>query len=292
MLLIRLFEERLLELFSRGFIAGTTHACIGQEADAVAVMRSLEKGDVIFSNHRCHGHYLARFDDPLGLLAEIMGRVGGICGGRGGSQHLYRENFYTSGVQGGFAPISVGMALAEKLKGSGAIAVAFIGDGTLGQGVVYESLNLASLLKVPLLIVIENNAYAQTTPLAENLAGSISERVKAFGISCGLSEGADVEALTARFSEVVEQVRRTCAPHVEVIDTYRLCAHSKGDDYRDADELLRRRELDPLCLLENRLPPGLAPSIRGEIAQRLDAVEETVRALPEAPLCQTLIQRG
>ncbi|HZK81610.1 MAG TPA: thiamine pyrophosphate-dependent dehydrogenase E1 component subunit alpha, partial [Humisphaera sp.] len=164
MALVRAFEERVLALFAQGELTGTTHTSLGQEAVAVGVLSQITREDIVFSSHRCHGHYLAFFDEPDGLMAELMGRATGLCGGIGGSQHLQRGNFYTNGVQGGIVPCAAGMALAEKLKKSGKIAVVFLGDGTLGEGVVYETLNLASLWGLPLLFIVEANGFAQSTP--------------------------------------------------------------------------------------------------------------------------------
>ena len=131
---IRRFEESLLDLFDRGLLNGTTHACIGQEADAVAIMEHLGGDDHVFSNHRCHGHFLARTGDALGLMAEIMGKPEGVCGGIGGSQHLCAPGFMSNGVQGGIVPNAAGIALAKQLDGSAGLSVVFIGDGTLGEG--------------------------------------------------------------------------------------------------------------------------------------------------------------
>src|SRR4051812_12826051 len=184
MVVIRRVEETLLELASGGELVGTTHTYIGQEAGGVGVIDHLDPAlDVVFSNHRCHGHYLAYTDDVVGLFAEVMGRTGGVCGGKGGSQHLYRGNFYTNGVQGSIVPVATGIALAEQRKRSGAVVTVFLGDGTLGQGAVYECMNLAALWGLPLLFVIENNHYAQTTPLELAVAGSITARPEAFGIA-------------------------------------------------------------------------------------------------------------
>src|SRR3989337_2518710 len=183
MYFIRRFEETLLDLFGQGKLVGTTHTYIGQEADAVGVISHLDpERDVVFSNHRCHGHYLAFADDPFGLMCEVMGKGPGVCGGKGGSQHLCRGNFYSNGVLGSIVPVATGIALAEKKKGSGAVSTVFLGDGTLGEGVSYESLNMASLWRLPVLFVVENNRYAQTTPIALNLAGEIAPRFRAFGI--------------------------------------------------------------------------------------------------------------
>ncbi|MEJ2171008.1 MAG: thiamine pyrophosphate-dependent enzyme, partial [Desulfobacterales bacterium] len=141
MRLIRSVEERLLDLFSVGLLSGTVHTCIGQEASAVGLINALDATkDLIFSNHRAHGHYIVYTDDIEGLIAEVMGKKTGACGGIGGSQHLCKRNMYTNGVQGGMVPSAVGAALAEKLKHSKAICVVFLGDGTMGQGTVYEGM--------------------------------------------------------------------------------------------------------------------------------------------------------
>ena len=132
-LLVRAVEERLLELFAQGRLHGTVHTCVGQEWTGVAVAEFLLSGDFVFSNHRCHGHFLARTDDVEGLIAEVMGKQTGVCGGRGGSQHLCRDGFFSNGIQGGIVPVSAGLALSKHLKGTGNITVVFIGDGTLGH---------------------------------------------------------------------------------------------------------------------------------------------------------------
>lgn len=239
---IRKFEEQVLDLFSAGKLVGTTHTSLGQEANAVGVLAHLTDRDIVVSNHRCHGHYLVRTGDADGLLAEMMGLPEGVCGGRGGSQHLHARNFYTNGVQGNLVPVAAGMAWAQP---PGAIVVAFIGDGTLGQGVVYETFNLMALWGLPLLVVVENNRIAQTTPVERHLAGSFVGRATAFGLDAGEIESSDVEALYAHFGPIVAKVRSR-RPHVEVIHTYRLGPHSKGDDTRTEAELAEARAHDPL----------------------------------------------
>jgi hypothetical protein len=150
MFFIRRFEETLLDLFSLGKLVGTTHTYIGQEANAIGLIDHLDPDvDTIFSNHRCHGHYLAFTDDAFGLLCEVMGKAPGVCGGKGGSQHLCKGNFYSNGVLGSIVPVATGIALAEKRKGTGRGLDVFLGDGTLGEGVTYESLNIASLWQLP-----------------------------------------------------------------------------------------------------------------------------------------------
>lgn len=287
MMLIRKFEERLQDLFARGLLFGTTHPYIGQEAVAVGVISALEEGDIIFSNHRGHGHFLAYSQDVDGLMAELMGKETGVCGGRGGSQHLHLRDFYSNGVQGGIVPIATGMAFAEKLKGSGRIAVAFLGDGTLGQGAVYESLNIASLWQLPILYVVENNLYAMSTHVSAAVAGCLSDRGRAFGIDSSEMMTNDVEEINAKSSEIVGLVRQRSKPYFLVIHTYRLAGHSKGDDrsYRPREEEEQWARKDPLLIQGARLQER----DKVEIAQQCqELVEEAVsRALkagfPPAP---------
>ena len=212
MYLIRMFETRLLELFSEGKIFGTTHTYVGQEAIAVSVISNLTDSDIVFSNHRCHGHFLAKENDPRSLLAEIMGKNEGACGGRGGSQHICKNNFFSNGTQGSIMPNALGAAFAEKYNNTGNIVVAFIGDGTLGEGAVYETLNMASLWRVPLLVIVENNRYAQTTPIEQNLAGSIVDRAHSFDIKADEIESNNVGELYPRFKNIINQ--RICRQYL------------------------------------------------------------------------------
>src|SRR5439155_21578707 len=162
LLLIRHFETRLLELFAEGKLNGTTHACLGQEYVPVAVRRLLADDDYVFSNHRGHGHYLARFADSHGLLADIIGRHGAVLHGVGGSQHIFRDTYLSTGVQGESLPVAVGVALHLKKEGRGRLAAAFIGDGTWGEGAVYEALNMAQLWRVPLRVLGVKEGIAQS----------------------------------------------------------------------------------------------------------------------------------
>jgi TPP-dependent pyruvate/acetoin dehydrogenase alpha subunit len=189
MTLIRQVEQTFFDLYARGLLAGTVHTAIGQEATAAGVVGALDPArDVIFSSHRAHGHFLAFTDDVEGLVAELLGRRTGVAGGVGGTQHLHAPNFYSNGIQGGIVPNAAGAALAEKLGETGAIVAVFLGDGTLGEGVVYETMNLAALWSLPLLFVLEDNGYAQSTPAALARAGSLAARPAAFGIhTCDLS---------------------------------------------------------------------------------------------------------
>ncbi|MEO8601661.1 MAG: thiamine pyrophosphate-dependent enzyme [bacterium] len=283
MLLIRAVEERLLGLFAEGKLFGTTHTCIGQETCAVAVIGALDRArDVIFSSHRCHGHYLMYTDAPEPLFAEIMGRRSGGCGGRGGSQHLCVGNFHSNGVQGGIVPIATGVALAEQRAGSGAVTVCFLGDGTLGEGVIYEAFNMASLWRAPILFVLEHNRYAQSTPTARTAAGDVAARAAAFGIATDRRPADDPVALTAHMREVVAGVRRGDGPFFQVLDTYRLAAHSKGDDDRDSAELAAHRAADPLLRLRARVGEATAGAMAQAVAARVDAAVAAADAAPYA----------
>lgn len=178
---VRTFEQSLLDMFDKGILAGTTHTCLGQESTAVGVVSALDhQRDIVFSNHRGHGHFLSYCGEIEQLYLEIMGKPGGVCGGRGGSQHLNFRNFYSNGIQGGIVPVSTGMAMAEKIVNSNAIVTVFLGDGTLGEGAVYESLNMASLYQLPILFVLDNNGYSQSTSYKLQVAGSMRARPEAF----------------------------------------------------------------------------------------------------------------
>ncbi|HUQ53044.1 MAG TPA: thiamine pyrophosphate-dependent enzyme [Gammaproteobacteria bacterium] len=245
--LVRTVEEQLLELFAAGKLSGTTHTCIGQEMSAVALAAALDRRkDVIVSNHRCHGHYLAWTDDPDGLVAEVMGKSTGVCAGLGGSQHLSAEGFMSNGIQGGIVPVGAGLAFAKKLAGDGGIVAVCIGDGTLGEGVVYETFNMAAKWRLPLLVVLENNRYAQSTSQAETLAGDICARAAAFGMRTLHGETWRPYVLAAQLREAAAAVRHDGGPLFVRVDTYRLAAHSKGDDDRDPKEVAAFARRDPL----------------------------------------------
>lgn len=277
---IRRFEERLLGLFEEGVLNGTTHACIGQEADAVALMEHVEDGDHVFSNHRCHGHYLARTGDALGLLAEIMGKRAGVCAGIGGSQHIAAPGFKSNGIQGGIVPAAAGIALAQQLRRSDRISAVFIGDGTLGEGLVYETMNIAALWRLPLLVLVEDNGWSQSTPLAVNFAGSMRLRFEAFGLPVRELDSTDVLELDLAAREEITAMRRERGPRVLLIHTYRLCHHSKSDDQRPEDEVRARWSREPLLVHGRRLQAPEKAAIAAEVEAALDEVVERARALP------------
>lgn len=263
---IRRFEETVLEEFKRGVFSGTTHTYIGQEADAAAVIGSLQEQDVIVTNHRCHGHFLAYGGEMRALFAELMGKVTGVCGGRGGSQHLHWRNLYSNGVQGGIVPIAAGMALAEKRKGSGAVTAVFIGDGTLGEGVVYEALNMASLWNTPLLVVLENNHIAQTTPTTLTLAGTMAARFEAFGWTANELDSSDVMQIRPVAERALSEIRASSRPQALILNTARFAPHSKSDDTRTEAEVERLKATrDPLKISAARLNQAELLSIQAEV---------------------------
>jgi TPP-dependent pyruvate/acetoin dehydrogenase alpha subunit len=276
---IRRFEETVLALFEEGLLNGTTHACIGQEADAVGVMEHLVDGDHVFSNHRCHGHFLAWTGDAFGLLAEIMGKPAGLCAGIGGSQHICAPGFKSNGIQGGIVPAAAGVALAEQLRGSDGLSVVFIGDGTLGEGVVYETLNLTALWQLPLLFVLEDNGWSQSTPSCLNLAGEIAARFTAFGLPVLDVDTTDVLEIETAAGEVVSGCRSRRGPGVLIIHTYRLCHHSKNDDNRPVEEVRSRWAYDPLVVHGCRLDADELTGIDGEVEDALEDCVNQVRRL-------------
>lgn len=271
---IRRFEETLLELFSENKLSGTTHTCIGQESTAVVVMDKLKENDIVFSNHRCHGHFIAYSDNIKILLAEIMGKKSGVCNGKGGSQHLCYERFFSNGIQGGIVPNAVGMAWAEKIKKTDNIAIVFLGDGTLGQGVVYESINMASVFQIPILFIVEDNGYAMSTSKSDVLAGSIKKRFESFDIECFESSDEDIKKLNQDFDEAILYVRMKRKPFCQIVNTYRLAAHSKGDDFRDKKEIEEHLKKEPLKKIESLLDVQECCEIKKQVELELkDTVE-------------------
>ena len=274
---IRKVEEKFLELFSLGKLNGTVHTCVGQEFSALAFAGQLKKKDFIFSNHRCHGHYLAFTGDTRGLLAELLGKATGACGGIGSSQHLCHNNFFSNGIQGGIVPVAAGYALGNRLKQNGAIGTVFIGDGTLGEGTLYETMNIISKWNIPLLIVCENNFYAQSTPQHINLAGDILARAGAFGIQTAKGDTWDPESLMAKARRAIDHVREQSRPFFFLVDTYRLNAHSKGDDDRDPAEVEEHRQKDFLHIFRSE-SPAYYQKYKEALDQEIDGLVEEILA--------------
>ncbi len=279
--LIRRTEELILDLFSRGLLSGTTHTCLGQELCQMAVVRALnDPDDVVLSNHRNHGHFMTYSGHFIGLVAEIMGREAGVCGGYGGSQHIAFRHFHSNGVQAGMTGIGTGLALARKMHKSSAIVATIIGDGTLGEGLLYESMNLASIWKAPVLFVVENNGIAQTTYTHETIGGSIEARGQAFGLPTWRLDDSAGDFCKS-VANIVEEMRNGGRPGMLVIHTRRQGPHSKGDDLRDEQVLNAIAERDPLTALGKRLPPAKREEIETRNAAFMREVEAAALASPE-----------
>lgn len=278
MALIRAVEQNLLDLFGKGKLRGTVHTGIGQEGIAAGVVAALDLDrDIICSNHRGHGHYLAYCGDAAGLIAEIMGRPEGVCRGVGGSQHLHKRNFYSNGILGGMAPVTVGMAMGEKTKKSGAVVVQFAGDGALAEGAFYEAFNLASLWKLPYMLVIEDNGYAQSTPKALEQAGHLAKRPEPFGIPVVSVDGNDVEAVFEAADGLAARIRAGEGPGVLYCTTYRLAPHSKGDDIRDKQEIAEAWMREPIRLARAKLPSDYCEAADAAIAEYVRAIIEKLQ---------------
>ena len=249
-ILIRETEETLLDLFSKGRLNGTVHTCIGQEYIGALLPEIIIKGDVVFSNHRCHGHYIGRTDDVEGLILEVMGSSLGTVSGVGGSQHLYHENgFYSNGILAGMTPVASGYAYT--LKNTDNIVCFFVGDGATGEGVFYESLNLISKFNLPIVIINENNNYSQSTSRNQTFFGDMKTRIEGFGINYKKVNIWDLENLIEELTSTFNDIRLNKKPIYIEVECYRLKAHSKGDDNRDSKEINKYLAIDPINIFKN-----------------------------------------
>lgn len=279
-LLIRYVENSLLDLFRSGLVSGTVHTSVGQEFSAITCTQHLQDGDVIFSNHRCHGHFIAHGGDVRALIGELLGKGIGVCGGVGGSQHLHKKDFYTNGIQGSIVPVAAGVALSKKLSGHDNVALVFIGDGTLGQGVVYETLNLSKLIGIPLVIVCENNGISQTTPHEMNFFGSIKSRINGFGVQYFSGTTQHPVELNVVAEKAISYSRQNNDIVFLEIFTNRLNAHSKGDDTRSPEIINKAIDQD---LINNWLEYGKHNVIDINIKIK-DEVDFIIREVLELPI--------
>jgi 2-oxoisovalerate dehydrogenase E1 component len=279
--LIRKTEEKLLELFSLGKLNGTVHTCVGQELSAVAVLNNLLQDDFVVSNHRGHGHYIARTGDIKGMIAEILGKKSGSVGGVGGSQHLANHKYLSNGIQGGMTPVISGIALANKLRNTNNISIAFTGDGTFGEGILYESLNIAAVWDLPVLFVLENNGYAQSTSMKQTFKGSVQQRVEGFGLTYFQTSTENPASLLEVCAQAKEYVRSNSKPCLLEIQTQRLNSHSKSDDNRRVDEVMQAHQKDYLNIFAEKY---------ADIYRQIEAavVTQINECLAEAEATETL----
>jgi pyruvate dehydrogenase E1 component alpha subunit len=297
MLAIRRAEERLQKLFADGEVPGFLHLSIGQEAVPAGVSAALRAGDTVCSNHRGHGHTLAKGVALEGFFAEIMGKATGLCKGRGGSMHVAdfsKGMLGANGIVGAGLPITTGSALALKMQGQGNVAVAYFGDGALAEGVVHECLNLTALWSLPVLFVCENNGWSEFSPTGRQLATTLEKLAGAFGIGYSAVDGNDAVAVAEAAAAIVEAMRASAAPAVLECATTRVRGHFEGDRqaYRGADELAGLGALDPLTRTRTVLETAGAgaawfDAAEAETAAAIDAAVEAARAAPE-PAAETL----
>ena len=259
MLLIRRFEEKAAELYSAGKIRGFLHLYIGEEAVATGVMQTLGPDDAVVATYREHGQALARGISPGAIMAEMFGRANGCSRGRGGSMHLFdaSRRFYGGyAIVGGGLPVAVGLALADKLQNRERVTACFFGDGAVAEGEFHESLNLASLWKLPVLFLCENNLYAMGTALARHQAQpDIARKASAYDVAAEAVDGMDVVAVEAAARRASDQVRHEGRPFLLELRTYRFRAHSMYDPdlYRTKDEVESWKQRDPIPQFRARL---------------------------------------
>lgn len=261
MLRIRTFETEANQLYLSAKMPGLTHLYIGEEAVAVGVCSVLRIDDVITSTHRGHGHCLAKGADVRRMFCELLGKEEGYCRGKGGSMHIADHangNLGANAIVGGSAGIATGAAFAAQRLGSDRVAVCFFGDGALGQGLLYEVMNMAALWSLPVIYVCENNLYNEYTHFAEVTAGSITARAEAFGIPAEEVDGQDVLAVRAATERAVERARAGEGPSFLLAATYRYHGHHVGDIdrsyYRPKDEEEAwKAERDPIAILASRI---------------------------------------
>ena len=294
MLRIRHFDERASKMVKRGQIPGTVHTSIGQEAQVVGACMALSDGDYMSGNHRSHGHPIGK-GSPLGpLMAELVGKATGVCGGKGGSLHLADFNVGSlgeSGIVGSSIPIATGAALSSKVLGNGRVSLAFFGDGAANQGCLYEAMNLAGAWDLPIVFLCENNQYALSTPAHTVTSGVIAERAAGFGMEgVRVEDGQDVLAVHDATARAVDRARRGEGPTLVEVVTYRFREHSEGlrlgTDYRDAAEKAEWLERDPIVLFRRHLvEAGVATEQElDELdASVLDEVEAAVAFTDESP---------
>jgi acetoin:2,6-dichlorophenolindophenol oxidoreductase subunit alpha len=288
MLKIRLFEDHVNQLYLTAKMPGLAHLYSGEEAIAVGVCQALKRDDYITSTHRGHGHCLAKGATVDLMFAELLGKEAGYCRGKGGSMHIADQdtgNLGANAIVGGSAGIATGAAMSIKMRGTDQVAVCFFGEGALGQGLLYEVMNMAMLWKFPVIYVCENNLYNEYTHHSETTAGNMGDRARSFGIPVEEIDGQDVRTVYATTQRLVARARQGEGPGFILCNTYRYFGHHVGDIqrayYRSKEEEARWREdHDPLRILadwliaENNVDPGVFEQIQGSVQAEIEAGEQ------------------
>ena len=294
MVAIREFEAQVNELYTRALMPGLAHLYIGEEAIAVGICEALERTDYITSTHRGHGHCLAKGASPDQMFAELLGKKAGYCKGKGGSMHIADPatgNLGANAIVCGSAGIATGAAFSAQRLGNSRVAVCFFGEGALGQGVLYEVMNLAQLFKLPVIYVCENNLYTEYTHYSECTAGDIRMRATAFGVESASVDGQDVRAVYDVAKRLVDRARSGEGPAFLVCDTYRYHGHHVGDINREyyrskQEEQMWKTERDPIVnmgkwLVEQRLSdPAALERVQAELESEMKKAVEFAVASP------------
>jgi acetoin:2,6-dichlorophenolindophenol oxidoreductase subunit alpha len=293
MLAIRSFEEQVNDLYRRALMPGLAHLYIGEEAVAVGICEALTVEDYITSTHRGHGHCLAKGASPARMFAELLGKAAGYCRGKGGSMHIAHQatgNLGANAIVGGSIALATGAALASKRLGNGRVAVSFFGEGALGQGVLYEAMNMAQLWSLPVIYVCENNGYCEYTHYTETTAGEVLGRPRAFGVHAEEVDGQDIELVFAAAKRVVDRAREGGGPAFLACNTYRYHGHHVGDIsreyYRSKQEEQRWSQRDPLLIAAARIThSGIAdaPALEALRVEIVKEMEEAVAFAVDAP---------
>jgi acetoin:2,6-dichlorophenolindophenol oxidoreductase subunit alpha len=291
---IRLFEEQANDLYTRALMPGLAHLYVGEEAVAVGICEALRPDDFITSTHRGHGHCLAKGASPDRMFAELLGKEAGYCRGKGGSMHIADPttgNLGANAIVAGSTGIATGAAFSAKHLGTGQVTVCFFGEGALGQGVLYEAMNLAALWKLPVIYACENNLYNEYTHFTETTAGDILARGAAFGVHAESVDGQDVRAVHATAKKLVDRARREEGPAFLLCNTYRFTGHHVGDVNREyyrskQEEQEWKTQRDPIRLLADWLigqrmaDPAALGRIESEVRAEIQAAVDFAVSAP------------
>ncbi len=290
--LIRKFEETAEQSYMRGLVHGTMHLSIGQEASAVGATLHLVPDDYILSTHRGHGHCIAKGADVARMLAEFFGKETGYCRGRGGSMHIAdidTGNLGANGIVGGGLPIAVGVGMGIRAQRQARVCMVFFGDGAANEGAFHESLNMASIWKLPIVFLCENNKYGMSMDVARAMAvPNVADRAAAYAMPGAKVDGNDLPAVAAAAREAIERARAGLGPSLLECKTYRWRGHSKSDRnlYRTREEIDAWKERDPIARLEaelvaqGRFAPDALAAIRAQAQKAIDDALEFAKASP------------